>query len=527
MQNFVQNRWCIGLIGLLFLYRVSIFTMDINYSNINEDPSNKPVKTITLFSPCDAVKQGELWSKVVPGSFFMAPDGTSIIMGYHGMVKFIGCNSSGDNNASVIMQHPCVRHIPMIALAQRKDKSLLIVSAGNYIDGESAKRVSEYYVFVNKCFSMNKLELPIQAIALDPVGEVLAIAHDTTYTIIDLVNKNHDAYFFTINNKDNLIADLALNISDNALSVAGMNKGIQLMTFSKTDNSLKLSDPSLFFQMNDAIKKIHYPNNHELLYVTYEGEVKIINIYDFFINNTSDATAYTFAFNPLYDQVVFDQRKYIATAHWTNNIRVDQQMRCKVEVFCKEKDSIKKVILEAPNIEKSYNYITELGNREVGISHLLHVALSGKYVAALATDGKIRVWYLDECNSISNAHNNIQTMGDKNKVEPVVYRQENYFPVKKDLVDTSSRKLSQFQKAVTIVDAPSTDDHVQDQVEDNKKDTKLKKPSSPRIIKVLATRSSKNNSGGSKEDSPENSPRKKNNTSNSDLIQLKNYESKK
>jgi hypothetical protein len=149
-------------------------------------------------------------------------------------------------------------------------------------------------------------------------------------------------------------------------------------------------------ESNDIIKRIYYPTQADILYVTDDGKAKIINIYDFLENTISPIESTLFAHSGSYDKVVADQGENVSTAHWTDNIQAIKDISRKIKVYRKGIECIEKFTLEMEPVQERYDYITEFGQYGSGIGHLLQVALRGNHVVALATDGKMRLWTLPE-----------------------------------------------------------------------------------------------------------------------------------
>jgi hypothetical protein len=143
----------------------------------------------------------------------------------------------------------------------------------------------------------------------------------------------------------------------------------------------------------DIIRKIYYPNPAEFLYLTEDGKAKTIDMYYLLeVDNDREVKGNDFAYSSQYDKVIADSSNHIITAHWTSH----EKHVGKIKVYRKNSNCIEKFVLEMPTIAERYDYITEFGNREQATGHLLHVAIRGNCVIALATDGNMHVWALPE-----------------------------------------------------------------------------------------------------------------------------------
>lgn len=395
MQNFNYNLW-MRRGFFLFISFCGINTYAMNSTIISRDVPLKPEATIAIFNPKQELERGRQWSKVVPGEVVITPDGKGVVISESGKVR--RSLFDGMHGCETIIEHPKVKHSPMITMAQKNDGSLLVVSAGNYINQEK-KRVAEYILFCNGLSKLKKLDWPIQAISLDSCGKNLAIAGQRSVDVVDLETDKNTTSFFKYNgNPENWIVDIAINPEGRAVIAVGSKGGVQWMYLSKNNDVIKLSNLK-YAVSNDDIKKIYYPSYKELLYVTYDGNVKIIDMNDLLEPSGEEIRQTTvFAHSTVYDMVVADPSEHVSTAHWTNNTKV--AARYKIKVYRKSSECTERFILELPELEERYSYITELGQYGSGIGHLLHVALRDKYVVALATDGKMRVWSLPEKNTI-------------------------------------------------------------------------------------------------------------------------------
>lgn len=392
----------------IVLYTMITFGMensDKKLSIICNNFSLKPEKIITIFNPKKELEIGRLWYEVIPGNIMITPDDKGVVIGVRGQVLYSSFDKTDDRDPELIIEHPRVTHSPMITMAKRRDGSLLIVSAGNYINSEK-KAVAEYIIYSSShgYSKLHKLDWPIQAISVDSLGETLAIAGLHAVKVIDcVINKTDMASFKKRFGSENWIIDIAMNPEGNAVVAVGNEKSeaIQWMMLTKVENKVDVQNLKQI-DSKDSIEKIYYPSSQEIFYVTRDGKAKIVDVYDVLENTGEELKAVSFfdlsVHAPLYDMVVGDPSEHVATAHWTNNLRLSEEIRKKIEVYCKDKNNnyIQKFILEIPALEERYVYVTPLGQQASGIGHLLNVALRARHVVALASDGKMRLWQLPE-----------------------------------------------------------------------------------------------------------------------------------
>ncbi|HLJ31876.1 MAG TPA: hypothetical protein VKU36_05530 [Candidatus Babeliales bacterium] len=405
MKKFMRDKKISKL--LLLFYFSYLFTLlgmenpDLSkrLSIIYDDSSIKPEKTMTIFNHKDELKFHRSWCEVVPGIIMITPDNKGVVIGVSGRVLYSSFDKEDDREPECIIKHPEVKHSPLIAMAQKEDKSLLVVSAGNYINSEK-NAVSEYFIYSSSHgFSkLHNLNWPIQAISLDATGNTLAIAGLQAVMVIDFESQKHDmATFKKEFRSENWIIDIAMNPKGSAVIAVGSQKGIQWMHMSKKEGNVDLANLKQIDVHEKDIKKIYYPSLGEFFYLTQDGRAKIVDMYSLLENNGEELKSTPFGdSSKVYDMVVGDPSEHVATAHWTNNIRLAGDIRKKIEIYRKEKDDlyINKFILDASALEDRYVYITSQGKRDIGDGHLLMVALRDRYVAALGSDGKMFLWKL-------------------------------------------------------------------------------------------------------------------------------------
>jgi len=366
-----------------------------------ESSTLKPDRIIQIFDTKKESKKGTLWDELIPKNIFVTPDGKGLIMTKKGKVE---CFLFDDpSHANIIIEHPKAKKcFPMVAVSQKKDGLLTIISASNY-KNENNECVAEYRCFCDEKFNVKKLDRPIQAVSLDLYGTLLAIAHKRSIVVIDLEsNVSNEQSFKGLGTTDHCVIDVAINLTGTSLIAAGSNGGIQLMSLSKKNGLITLSNTKEVIIRDNIIKKVYYPNCEELLYITEDGSVKTINILDGLLSpNNENANITDFAKSPYYDQVVAD-RYDAATMHWNMKDKGNT-----IEVYRKRNNKIEEFILEIPLLEEPYCYITDCGQYALSKGHILNTAsAAGKYFVALATDGSIRIWNLPGDNIIQTFFDN-------------------------------------------------------------------------------------------------------------------------
>ncbi len=400
MKKYELREWQLSKITLFFcLYTSIAFSMEIIpevLSVVQQKVEFFPKKTISLFDPKKESEKGRLWDEVVPGELIVTPDEKGVIITDHGRVRYAQFDTG---NIDVIIKHQCIKKIPLVAVAQKQDGSLLVVSVCNYYSEQDNKNVAEYAVYSHGSSRFHHLQSPIQAISLDATGDILAMAILSSVMVMNLNTKETKEAFFKKKNfldDTHWIVDIAMHPIRKWIVIAGSHEDIQWLSYDD-----KLSNDKQV-KTTDKIKKIYYPSVEEILYLTDRGEAKVVKMAElmekdnnFIVDTVSLATSLK------YDKVVADLSEQIAVAYWTNNIKMAHNIRQKIKMYRKDDMRIDKIILNFSDLEDLYNYRTSSGKQDFGIGHLLHVALRGKTIVALATDGKMRLWSLGEQNKYS------------------------------------------------------------------------------------------------------------------------------
>jgi len=413
----------------------------------------------------------------------ITPDNKGILLTERGKVKRLLFD---DEHCCVktLIEHPCAtKNFPLIAMAKKKDGSLIIVSAGNYKNAKNNNKIAEYILYHNEWSKVKKLEEPIQAISLDSSGKKLAIATQYYVKIIDLKTDREDEVSFQeLNKNNNWIVDIAVDKKGDSIIGVGSQNGVQLMSLIKNDNKLDLATLKQVKNV-EVIKKIYYPTLAELLYLTQDGKAKIIDMYDLLEPNGEYVKTTDFSQPFGYDRVVADSTDYITTAHWA-------EKNSKIEIYRKNHSCVERFILEISSLQDRYDYIGKCGQYTSDTGHILHVAICGKLVIVLTTDGGMRLWSLPEERYIYSQTNKEELLKQVAELNP------------NDFVETTERKgrSNSPEKNYKFSDPHNKQMFVATDTEDIKKRKGFSR------IKVFTT-SRENNLGGKK--SRENSPIRK------------------
>ena len=414
MKIFLKSRWMCRVMFLFFsLQMTAVFSMQQSPGRPSIIVRNS-AEIPPLFDPSKSFTMGKPWSELVPRDVMVTPDNKGIVSSEPGKVRHF---KIGGNGWTTIIEHPCVKHPPMIAMAQQEDRSLLIVSAGNYIN-EEQRLVSEYIVFCNGSCRVEKSNWPIQAIAIDCVGKILGIAGPSFIERVNLHCDNDEknpvksnatdksgvadvsvspykkAYFKHNIGKKNWIMDIAMCPEGKSVIVTGNKGGAELVSLRGNDDAKSCCQQ---FITKDFIKEVCYRTPKKIVYVTHDASVKTIDVKSLLQSTGKEINRADYLFfSSLHDRVAIDVAEYLTIAYWTSNIQVDSRHR--IKIHRSNNESVEQFVLEVPSLEARYDYITDLGQYGSGISCLLCVALRGRNVIALGTDGKMHTWSLPEKN---------------------------------------------------------------------------------------------------------------------------------
>ena len=433
MHDFVQNRSKSNQLFLfLFFYSVTLSGMEVVVA-IKEPVvstnrrSRQPDCIFPIFDPKKEFKSGTPWSDVVPGIIKITPDGNGVVLGQHGVVKHALFDKK-DVVLKAVIEFPCAKkYTPMIAVSQRKNGSLLIISASNYTNSEN-KRVAECIAHCNESFTNKKLDWFVQAISSDACGRMYAIAGQHSVMVVDFeTNKTSEASFKCLTNNENWIADIAMNPEGKAVIAAGNHGEIQWMSLSRDNHGIVLSNLKQVM-VKDDIKNIYYPDSNQLFYVMQGGNIKTITMENLLTINGEDVTTTDFGGISAGDTFVADSNVVAKLflpkdkVFALKDTGLQQETVSIIEVLRKNNEKDEKTILEVPSLHDRYNYITELGQRASAIGHLLDVTMSGNVVVGLATDGSMRVWELPH-NHIIRSEDTKETV-EKTELDSVAHIKE-------------------------------------------------------------------------------------------------------
>lgn len=404
------------------------------------EPQKKTIQAhqnFHFFNPRKIIEKGKSPDLFFSSNLTIAPDEKSILIATEGKVyttevRPLFCNRTID----LIINHPSVKISTMIAAHKKDDRSLLVVSAGNYFESDTNKWISEIILYdtKTKTYSNNIQKWPIQAIKLSPNGKYLIAANLSTVILFEIVNlslKLQDSLGLTpIHNschqqsyQKNTIVDIAINKDmiekDFYIITAGKNGLTQLSKTTNNNTELSKTKQNIW---NDIIRKIHFPKMDTIIYTTDTGEAKTIDLmgqllkYDI-KSQSSDFSDSPFTFSnapPHYDQTSLDTGNEIASIYWTKNETASDRDRSKLYVY--KMYNNKKVCLKliADFSENTYEDISNKGQLEEHNTHFLTATLYNSTITALASNGEIFIWNLLSEKQSDNGNEENKT-SDKEK----------------------------------------------------------------------------------------------------------------
>ena len=340
--------------------------------------------------------------------------------------------------------HPRMSHAPFIAVALKPktsryaQPSLVLVSAGNYRHPITQQLISEYTVGqIGQASEPKRLDVPLNQIRLNSTGTILVLIHSPYAVVQDLENGSRSPLIRPTKN-DNSMIDVAIS-SDSMEIFFAENQGIiqygtlrRMCGPNSNETRVKIIKKVMTGNIINEIKFVENPDNktlYSILCSTLCDGTTIIDPYDLFENSPVDMSpervvkngpidapyltpierrtkiiikggnVKSFPFsNPLhYNSVVLDQGAHFATAHW--NKEGSKQERRTIEVYRKAHNGkCEKFVFTVPELEETYNYITEDGRRKIGVGHLVRVALRGNRLVAFGTDGKLYLFEVPEAS---------------------------------------------------------------------------------------------------------------------------------
>jgi len=421
---------------LFCLYGFVLFAMDKESGpciKLNQNPQ-LPKATRSIFKSANYTHVP--WGNVRPTDIIITPNQAGLVMSRNGEVLLLNFLDPKTHlqitSYESIITHSHSQHSPMIGVAKAKDESLVVASAINYENKDVENYSSEYTRYHSRSYKIEKLKWLIQAIALDPSGEILAIAGQNKVKIIDFVmNRQHDILIPDLS-KEDFFVDIALNFSDDTpiRVVVVDNRGkIVSLAWGPEDDDCRLSRLS-WKETKDGIKKLSYAK--ELLYLTQNNQIKEVDAYALLGSDLGQVTP-VFSCLPLCNVAIFNTSEYRTIACWHRDKNQDLCVRDKILIYKQKGQSQEEVVLEAP-LKETYIYRTKGGVLKTAKNCIKSVALRDKCVVALAKDGILHRWELQQQPKLAETINETMvTVAELSNIAPEPIKSSNSSKLRRSL----------------------------------------------------------------------------------------------
>ena len=370
------------------------------------DNHRKPVHTYNVFDFAKKTKS-ECARKIL-----ISPDESSVLIAKKNGI--ISRFSFDGDTQEVLIKHHWVEHMPMMAAA-KKHSALLIASAGNYVDEESKKNMSELVIWQDG-YARTKHFEPLQAIAMDQAGKIVVMANQfQDISIFDVAADAVVSKLMCLKNKDRII-DMAINPRGHQIFVAKEQSVDFIDCYGNKAGFLNQQA-----RTTDHIKRVCFPASEEMVYITSDNTVKALNVYEVLNNEIKPVVLFGSNRN---DHVVVDEQTGRIAAFWTKDKNSTDYLRNRILVNKRNKNGIDEYILDVPMSDEKCEYVSKQGYLKPGKRHLLEVALRGTSVVAIGSDGRLHLWKLDE--DAKAIDKKIEMPSDlhkyKNNVSPIVQK---------------------------------------------------------------------------------------------------------
>lgn len=343
----------------------------------------------------------------IPKNLIITPDEKGAIIASRGAVDYINFKTPPAVPFSLI-KHTHNAYCPMVAVAMQSNRLVVVSVLNSKKEEQKAQCIISYSeilrqsaAFSNRWYEEKEIDSPVQAVTLSSDGNILAIASQDSIHIYDLqeFSSCSKKFFMPRMHRDNKILDISEAIrvapGSNDQHIAAVNDEgvIDFKRISKRDDNVSVQDIK-GVKTGDSIKRIHLFNTQELLYVTTNGEVKIIDPNDWlehFQGNIKDRIIS----HHENGKAAVDQGLNYGTIHWIDSPDFSESVRFKIFVHRENNTSVEDFVVSVPdNVNKTYNCITATGQKASRPMHILTAALRGDSVVALLADGNLYWWQL-------------------------------------------------------------------------------------------------------------------------------------
>jgi len=386
-----------------------------------EAPENKLetkfLKKFKIWDNDELVRAGTKKSESFAQSIIITPNEKGLLIAKYGQVEYVDTRTFISSKPHELIMHSHKKYCPIIAAAMTKNV-LRVVSLLNNVSGAeciiSRNHISNHpdhkthNIFKKTLREDRKLEAPAQAIALSADGEIIAIAFKDYIGIIDLLTGTYRKSNFMPHAHGVLITaisvpvDVSFGPHEKHVAAVSAEGVIDVKKFSKTqENECSLTHFKDIRTGEELIEGIHL-NAQELLYVTQQGEVKIVDVKDWIEHSRGLIKNRIIAYHVRHKAAVdqnFSEGTFPGTIHWRDCPYAPEKERAQIQVHRENGTSGEDLVVslsDLPSVQKKHNFITEMGQEVSATTQVLLAALRGNCVAALVSDGNLYVWQLPE-----------------------------------------------------------------------------------------------------------------------------------
>jgi len=495
-----------------FFLIIVCFGFVIKAMDVPEEPQNtsevKFLKKFQVWDNDDLVAAGTKRSESFAQSITITPDEKGLLIARYGQVEYVDTRTFIRSKPHELITHSHKKYCPIIAAAMTK-KALRVVSVLN--NGSGAECIisrnhmysnpdhKSHNIFKKSLREDRRLEAPAQAIALSADGEIIAIAFKDYIGIIDLLTGTYRKSNFMPYVRGILITaisapvDVSFGPHEKHVAAVSAECVIDVKRFTKMqENECSLTHFKDIKTGEEFIEGVHL-NAQQLLYVTQQGEVKTIDVRDWIEHSQGNIKKRIIAHHQRHKAAVdqnFNEGTFSGTIHWVDCPYAREDKRCRMQIHRENNTAGEDFVIspsDSSDVQKKYNFITEMGQEVSGTTHVLLAALRGDLVAALLADGCLYTWQLPEKYK-APTQEDVTTLSQKERYpDRLIRRRSSSSPVPASVADMQKKenRKSDKQKGVGSrinVFGGRSKESIKPQSSSPQKDAS-RSPSSPRRIK--------------------------------------------
>lgn len=386
------------------------------------------LKTIKAWDNEKLINNGKESTRHIPQSMIIIPGGRGVLYTGPGETRFVCVETMIQNEPQLMYRHSNDFYHPLIAAAMKPGNELILASILNRIGQQPEYILSKHRlrkpnntshdIFSNGQFKFlsvhsniktvgaasNWDDSNVQAVALSPNGEYLAIGFPNFVQLTDLVTEtSYRSIFPKTVSPQAFVVDVSTptnNFLDQKEShVASVNnKGhIDCKRFTSDELFLNVKNIST----GDRIENVHLmPETKEVWYVTENGQVNTID-FRTFLDHCDDEIKKRMVSYHEGSKASVDQGSEQTAIHWCNNPQAEDVARLRINVYRESKTGVQSFILVLPDsFPKIYNCIGAQGQKTSAPVCITSAAVRGNIVASFLSNGEIAFWRLPEKNRV-------------------------------------------------------------------------------------------------------------------------------